>query len=514
MSPATLSPVDQLARVLAPNSGASISEKVSLLQAFSATLNDVLTLERSLQILNQIPLQLFYLGFSAEDERLTIVLCEVINKILQPFSYEQIMSEENKTFLVQGLTHFTPEIRYLSLQQVFKCLSSNQSVSDMTHSDVFPLVVATIAFQDTHTANKASDLLFQITQTTPGQEAFFGPTCMAMLKQLLQVNGTISFRVYDLLIKVATISDNHFKECEASGLLSAFTRELASDDLLLKINAIELLNEIAATPSGLSFLEKANLINTIAAVLDNTDDSDVVVQLVKCAVIKFFGNLGENKAIDFEPFDTQYRILERIGACLESSNIEILIVTVSTLGLLGSHIDGLKTIYSHQNKRLIQRLLEIYGASVGQLKSVCLQTISKWLSNKDDNNSQEAEHLTLDIYDHLEGRPSTLLSIVKEAKQPDDSLRIAAFAVMQSIACHTWGIQKMANSSEFMNYILNRTTEYDEQGQTWKYAIVQTMAGAPDASSVFANYYQQLQVYVRQGPFFRVVEPVAAVENS
>ena len=39
------------------------------------------------------------------------------------------------------------------------------------------------------------------------------------------------------------------------------------------------------------------------------------------------------------------------------------------------------------------------------------------------------------------GRPSTLLSIVKEAKQPDDSLRIAAFAVMQSIACHTWGIQ-------------------------------------------------------------------------
>ena len=114
MSPATLSPVDQLARVLAPNSSASVSEKVSLLQAFSATLNgticlfltsysltslfstDVLTLERSLQILNQIPLQLFYLGFSAEDERLTIVLCEVINKILQPFSYEQIMSEENK----------------------------------------------------------------------------------------------------------------------------------------------------------------------------------------------------------------------------------------------------------------------------------------------------------------------------------------------------------------------------------------------------------------------------------
>ncbi|KAI8368717.1 26S proteasome non-ATPase regulatory subunit 5 [Blakeslea trispora] len=513
MSPATLSPMDQLVQVLAPNSNASVTEKTSVLQAFSTTLNDVLTLERSLQILNQVPLQLFYLGFSAEDERLTTVLCEVINKILQPFSYDQIMSEENKDFLIQGLTHFTPEIRYLSLQQVFKCLASDQHVSEMTHSDVFPLVVATIAFQDAHTANKASDLLLQISKTPSGQEAFFGPTCIAMLKQLLQVNGTISFRVYDLLIKVATYSDSNFERCEASGLLEAFVYELSSDDLLLKINAIELLNEIAVTPSGLKFLEKSNLIETIATVLDNPDDTDVVVQLVKCAVLKFFGNLGENKAIAFEPLSVQYRLLNRIGQCLESSNGEILIVTVSTLGLLGSHADGLKMIYGYQNKALIHRLLEIYSASVSQLKSVCLQTISKWLSVS-DNNEQEIESLTYDIYHHIEGRPSTLLSIVKEAKQPDDSLRIAAFAVMQSIACHTWGIQNMANSSEFMNYILNRTTEHDEQGQTWKYAIIQTMARAPNASNVFGNHYQQLQVYVRQGAFFRVIEPVAAVENS
>lgn len=35
--------------------------------------------------------------------------------------------------------------------------------------------------------------------------------------------------------------------------------------------------------------------DTISIVLDNSDDKDVIVQLVKCAVLKFFGNLGENK---------------------------------------------------------------------------------------------------------------------------------------------------------------------------------------------------------------------------
>lgn len=57
----------------------------------------------------------------------------------------------------------------------------------MVASDVFPLVTATIAFQDTRTANKASDLLYKIAATTSGQVAFFGPTCVAMLKQLLQM---------------------------------------------------------------------------------------------------------------------------------------------------------------------------------------------------------------------------------------------------------------------------------------------------------------------------------------
>lgn len=162
------------------------------------------------------------------------------------------------------MTHFTPEIRYLSLQQVFKCLASNEFVADMVNSDVFPLVLASIAFQDTRTANKASELLYKISATPSGLETFFGPTCSVMLRQLLQVyvncyyhyretvtnniliirTGTISFRVYDLIIKVATISDQAFTECEASGLLNDFTKELQSDDLLLKINAIELLNEV------------------------------------------------------------------------------------------------------------------------------------------------------------------------------------------------------------------------------------------------------------------------------
>lgn len=55
-----------------------------------------ISFERSAQILSTIPLGLFYNGFSMEDDKLTSVLCELIHKILSPFTYDQIVSEENK----------------------------------------------------------------------------------------------------------------------------------------------------------------------------------------------------------------------------------------------------------------------------------------------------------------------------------------------------------------------------------------------------------------------------------
>lgn len=120
MSPAPPNPLEQVSQVLQPNTTVPLVEKVSVLRTFSSTLegnqsssvlrkrkrNSIHTdyhynlgsipLQRSAQILSAVPLGLFYNGFSVEDDKLTTVLCEVINKILSPFTYDHIVSAENK----------------------------------------------------------------------------------------------------------------------------------------------------------------------------------------------------------------------------------------------------------------------------------------------------------------------------------------------------------------------------------------------------------------------------------
>ncbi|KAI8985038.1 26S proteasome non-ATPase regulatory subunit 5 [Pilobolus umbonatus] len=505
-----MSIISQVASCLHPQNHCSMSERISSLGTLSATLGGSMTMEQSYEVLSAVPLGLFFNAFAYEDDTLTTLLCEIINKLLHPFTYEQLVSPEYKEFLLQGLTHFSPEIRYLSIEQVFKCLPSDAYINTMVQSDIFPLVLATLAFQDTRTADKTVNLLYRLSQTTAGQNAFFGPTCLAMLKQLLHVNDITSFRVYDLIIKVATSSDAAFDMCEKSGLLQKFLGELRTDDLLVKINAIELLNKIALTSSGFIFLEKANLMNDIASTLENTDDSDIAVSLVKCAILKLLGNIGGTDNNQFAALCHKYHILHHLETCLDSSNEEVLTVTISTLGRIGSLKQGLLLI---ANGTVMRKFFAVYEVSLGSVKSVCLQTLSNLISVND--NSKETEDLTLSVFNNIKGSPSVLNTLIKETKQPKDDVRIAVFSLMQSIALHPWGKKVMAQSTLFMDYILDRSNEHTKEGQTWKYAIIKSILTASNALELLGNdYYTLCQTYIRQGPFYRPLEASAAVQSN
>ncbi|EIE88212.1 hypothetical protein RO3G_12923 [Rhizopus delemar RA 99-880] len=406
---------EQVIEALDRSSSIPLKDKISILQTFASTLKEPVTIEQSREILSIAPLGLFYYGFSMEDENLTNVLCEIISKILGPFNYRDINSNENK------VNHSYTVIAIIIRLTV--------------NSETFMHVITTLSFQDTKPAQKASELLYKITLTH--QDAIFSPTACSIIKQLLRVSETVKFRIYDLVIKVASSSNHAFELCESTGLLHEFINELRSNDLLVKMNAIELLNEIAATPSGIIFLERANLVDDMSAILDNEDEDDVVV-------------------------------------CLT--------VTISSIGLIGSHLLGLILVWP-----LSSKLCELYPSTVGSVKAVLLQTLSKLIGVRDEPVN-ESDRLTLQIFNEFDGFPN---KIIREAKQPEDDIRIASLALMQSIAYHTWGIKM------------------------WKYTIIQTIVSHPNSKEILeVDDYNQCQTYIKQGPFYKPLETTVAFESS
>ncbi|CAG8666696.1 4654_t:CDS:2, partial [Paraglomus brasilianum] len=126
---------------------------------------------------------------------------------------------------------------------------------------------------------------------------------------VLENNDTLKFRVIDLLSRIANISDEAFHLCESSGALYSVVPIFHSNDILLRLNAVESFIQVAETPTGYLFLKRTRIIESLIDMLA-LDENDVVSVLLKCGAIKFFGRV---EAIEFEELARTHELIPIAG---------------------------------------------------------------------------------------------------------------------------------------------------------------------------------------------------------
>lgn len=74
---------------------------------------------------------------------------------------------------------------------------------------------------------------------------------------------------------------------------------------------------------------------------------------------------------------------------------------------------------------------------------------------------------TLSLYDgyRILGSAGPIELLISLAQQPLEEMRVSVFAVLESIATHEWGQRELTQSTKFLDYILNRTTESTHAGK-------------------------------------------------
>ena len=89
------------------------------------------------------------------------------------------------------------------------------------------------------------------------------------------------------------------------------------------------------------------------------------------------------------------------------------------------------------------------------------------------------------------------------ADQPFPELRVAILLVFQALAFQPW------------EYLLERSTEKNKEGEEGKYAIIQILADSPTVRDVFGDpYYVQLKTYCSEGPFYVRAQTQVAMEGE
>lgn len=110
----------------------------------------------------------------------------------------------------------------------------------------------------------ATNTLINAAKHDSGLEILFQHQIQSEFDELLTKKDVIRFRVYELMVLVQALSERAFKSCRQSGVLEKLTKELDGDDILLRLNCIELLTQLADSgKNGLMFVEESGIVTRL-----------------------------------------------------------------------------------------------------------------------------------------------------------------------------------------------------------------------------------------------------------
>lgn len=96
-------------------------------------------------------------------------------------------------------------------------------------------------------------------------------------------------------------------------------------------------------------------------------------------------------------------------------------------------------------------------------------------------------------------------------RNPFPEIKIAALGLLRAICSYRWGQQALSETAGFIEYLLDRSTEFDKDAIHGKYTVIKVLA---DASVFDAGTILQIRQYIKDGAFFVQGIMEVAVEGT
>ena len=276
---------EKCAKIVKRLSNTSGEELMITLQDLSALLNSSSFGTR--EIAPHIPARSLFGCFSTTNEE-QISLCKgILNKLLSVEKADAIITQYHD-FVIEGLNHPQFEVREFCLGELERCSATvNGLLAILDNVDILVYTTRALSNESLACVKLASNTLINTAKHESGLEILFEHQIQSEIEELLTKKDVIRFRVYELFVAIQRLSEKAFKLCRKSGVLEKLAKELDGDDILLRLNSIELLTQLADSgTNGLMFVEESGIANKLNNLLI-TAEVDPLISLMLPSKILF-----------------------------------------------------------------------------------------------------------------------------------------------------------------------------------------------------------------------------------
>lgn len=321
----------------------------------------------------------------------------------------------------------------------------------------------------------------------------------------------MQMRVLDLMIRVATLGEDHLQSVLNTGFLQQLVNMLHTEDFLLQLNCVELLTTLALVPHGQKYLESAGIMTTMATMLDDCPNSPFT-EILLPGLVKFWGNMAHTRPLYI--MTTYPALLTALVNMIQTQDFTAQSIAFETIGYIGVSLEGKSALAEMGNKILecIEKMEQLIKESPTEVKIRAMNALASLIKLDKENQSAEMLSLTESWYRRV---PSTMTLVTGIVKQPFLDLRLAAYQLLVVMAGQNWGRRMIMKQPGFCEVLMDRSGERDKVGREERFKIVETIVDSREAKEILGPEMDlQMKLFVKEGPHFVQVQSQVAYEGE
>lgn len=379
-----------------------------------------------------------------------------------------------------------------------------------------------------------------------GLSLVLDPAIITELSGVCSSTTTLQMRVTSIITSIATSSAAAMQAVVAAGALTPLFDVIKSDDVLLKLTAMEQVGTIATLIGGFRALVDADVVTTLASFLQ-PDESDPFAAMLLPGVLEFFGRLGATPGFDYAVLDCKPQLVAAIGQALRSGDPTLQAAAAGATTALAQSGTGIPLLLTPDATSEGRSVMHLLGAAAlssgagGQVKGAALDALASCFSRPrgSRNGSSGAAAAAAAAASEGEGEFSAerlpMYAAVTEvvagggaggtvpvvlmgcADQPFDDVKQPAFRVLQGVATHAWGCTSLLKTPAFLEWMLDRGSGNTDA----KFTLAENVAfcirdeGTPELVAASSAAKPTLLSFLGEGRYFKErQEPEVMIEDN
>lgn len=320
--------------------------------------------------------------------------------------------------------------------------------------------------------------------------------------------GTDKVREYEAVVELANRTKDPLDE-QSIKKIEELIKELdCPDDHVFQVNCLQLIADLACSKQALALLESKRVPDKLIAILNQSDP------LIVPHALKFFYRINPTQ------LEAKYsQVLEKICDYCQSDDRQLIDYAIDFIGAIGRGGYTARLVLDrHQGfkERCLSRLGSVIISSDSLIKSRALRCIADLLETHEDDPREESGKLSEKFYHAIiVGDYKMTNQLLALCRVPFMEIRINALLVLAAVADLEWGQKELAAQPEFINWILNRSTETCKESKEAKFEILKALVKSRTSVRHFKGEdYMKMRADFKNGPFHVGIAEEMLMDNQ